>query len=159
MTGFKTLLLVVALSTSAVCGQVPASASPGCGLGPGQALNSALAQLPPDSTFGLPWSNVPVDSNYDSCSALSAMVVTIEGATGSSPEQALMFHKGRFLGTGTLKAYAFTAIDHAASTNDTVVLSYKDGRNVCTACAGPVARVRYQWQGDHVEMLDPAPTW
>lgn len=115
--------------------------------------------MAPDPAFGLPWSSVPVDSNYDSCADLSTMVVTIEGGTGSSPEQALMFHRGEFLGTGTSKSYAFTGIDHAASTNDTVVLTYKDGRRVCTACDGPRVRVRYQWQGDHVEMLDPPPPW
>jgi hypothetical protein len=136
-----------------------ASAAPGCGPPPVEALRSALSQMSPDPSFGLPWSSVPVDSNYDSCADLSTMVVTIEGGTGSSPEQALMFHRGQFLGTGTLKSYPFTAIDHAASTDDTVVLSYKDGRNVCTACDGPRVRVRYQWQSDHVQMLDPPPPW
>jgi hypothetical protein len=73
--------------------------------------------------------------------------------------QALMFHRGVFLGTGTVKDYSFLSLNRAASTTDTVVLDYKDGRNVCTACLGPITSVRYQWQGDHVAMLDPAPPW
>lgn len=153
------LIVAMGVVVSAVSMAPSALASPGCGPTPGRALTSALSQLPPDPMFGLPWSSVPVDSNYDSCADLSTMVVTIEGGTGSSPEQALMFHRGEFLGTGTLKSYSFTAIDHAASTNETVVLSYKDGRYVCTACDGPRVRVRYQWQGNHVEMLDPPPPW
>jgi hypothetical protein len=73
--------------------------------------------------------------------------------------QALMFHRGVFLGTGTVKDYSFLSLNRAASTADTVVLDYKDGRNVCTACLRPITSVRYQWQGDHVVMLDPAPPW
>lgn len=159
MNRFRPLIAVVGIVVSSLATGPSAFASPGCGPTPGKALGSALSQMAPDPTFGLPWSSVPVDSNYDSCADLSTMVVTIEGGTGSSPEQALMFHRGEFLGTGTLKSYAFTAIDHTASTNDTVVLTYKDGRHVCTACDGPRVRVRYQWQGDHVEMLDPPPPW
>ena len=68
-------------------------------------------------------------------------------------------HRGVFLGTGTVKDYSFLSLNRAASTADTVVLDYNDGRNVCTACLGPITSVRYQWQGDHVVILDPAPPW
>jgi LppP/LprE lipoprotein len=61
------------------------------------------------------------------------------------------------VGTATGEAYAFTSIDTDRSTDGMVVLSYKDGRNVCTACPGPIHVVRYQWQDDHVQMLDPPP--
>lgn len=159
MSSAKALTAVCGVAFSLLFSGPQATASPGCGPSASQALNSALSQVPLDPAFGVPWSSAPVDSNFDSCANLSAIVVTIEGGTGSSPEQALMFHRGQFLGTGTLKSYPFTAIDHAASTDDTVILSYKDGRNVCTACAGPRLSVRYQWQGDHVEMLDPPPPW
>lgn len=159
MKRFRPIVAVVGIVVSSLSIGPPASASPGCGPSQWEALGSALSQMAPDPTFGLPWSSTPVDSNYDSCADLSTIVVAIEGGTGSSPEQALMFHRGEFLGTGTLKPYAFTSIDHAASTNNTVALLYKDGRYVCTACDGPRVRVRYQWQGDHVEMLDPPPPW
>jgi hypothetical protein len=71
----------------------------------------------------------------------------------------MLFHNGGYVGTGTSKAYAFTSLNAAQTTNDTVALNYKDGRNVCTACPGPITTVRYQWQGDHVAMLDAAPPW
>lgn len=62
-----------------------------------------------------------------------------------------------YLGTGTSKAYGFTSVNAARSTGDTVVLDYKTGGE-CDACApAAVTSVRYQWRGDHVEMLDPAP--
>jgi hypothetical protein len=68
--------------------------------------------------------------------------VTVQGATGSSPIQGLMFHRGTFLGTGTSKAYGFTSLDWDATTKDTVVLSYRT-RQSCTACDdGIVTTVR-----------------
>jgi len=75
-----------------------------CGPSQGTALGVALSRLAPEPTYGAAWSGQPVDSNYDSCADLSAIIVTIERATGSSPEQALMFHRGQYLGTGTSKA-------------------------------------------------------
>lgn len=98
-------------------------------------------------------------SNYNPCASLSAVIITVEQATGSSPEQVLLFHNGDYVGTGTSKAYAFTSLNAAYTTDDTVAVNYKDGRNVCTACPGPTTTVRYQWRGDHVAMLDPPPSW
>jgi hypothetical protein len=69
----------------------------------------------------------------------------------------LFFHYGEYLGTATWEPYPFTELNSAQTTDDTVVLDYKDGRDVCTACEGPINVVRYHWMGDHVEMLDPAP--
>ena len=144
----------------------PAIADPVNACGPDQAtaVQSAIAQMPPPqiaATIDAHWSaNVwQPNSNYDPCVDLSTVLVTIDRATGSSPMQALMFHRGVFLGTGTVRDYSFMTLNKTASTNDTVVIDYKDGRNVCTACPGPITSVRYQWQGDHVVMLDPAPPW
>jgi hypothetical protein len=103
------------------------------------------------------WNGTPIDSNYNPCADLSTVLVMIEHGTGSSPMQALMFHRGTYLGTGTSKAYGFTSLDAARSTDNTVVLDYKTPGE-CNACApAAVTSVRYQWQGDHVEMLDPPP--
>jgi hypothetical protein len=85
------------------------------------------------------------------------VLVTVEGATGSSPVTALMFHDGSYLGTATARAYGFTTLDEAQTTDDTVVLTYKTP-GACNACEpAAVTNVRYQWQGDHVVMLDPLP--
>jgi LppP/LprE lipoprotein/Protein of unknown function (DUF2510) len=150
--------------------QIPATQGPpppvaeraGCGPDEATALQSALAQVPAPqiaATTGARWSAQiwAPNSNYDPCADLSAVLITVEGATGSSPEQALMFHRGSYLGTGTLKDYAFVSLDKAASTKDTVVLSYRSGQS-CTACGdGVVNTVRYHWDGTRVQMLDPPP--
>ena len=88
---------------------------------------------------------------------MSTALVTVEGATGSSPITALMFHNGTYLGTATSRAYGFTSLNDKRTTDDTVVLNYKTP-GACNACApAAVNSVRYQWQGDHVAMLDPPP--
>jgi len=137
-------------------GQVaPASAQ--CGPDEASALWTAMARLPPERLTGRRFAGAPLESNYDPCADLSTVLVTIEGATGSSPIQALMFHRGQFLGTGTWKAYGFTSLDEAATTPDTVVLRYRWGQS-CTACDdGSVTTVRYHWDGTRVVMLDPPP--
>lgn len=103
------------------------------------------------------WNSAPYGGNFDPCATLSTALVTVERATGSSPGHALFFHDGEYLGTATWEPYPFTELNSAQTTDDTVVLDYKDGRDVCTACDGPINVVRYRWMGDHVEMLDPAP--
>lgn len=55
----------------------------------------------------------PEDSNYDPCADLSAVLVTVQDATNSSPDQALMFHRGTFVGTATPRAYPFTKFDRS----------------------------------------------
>jgi len=141
----------------------PAHASPACGVNLSAPQIQAAISSVPTVPQGWPWNHNPrsfgPSSNYNPCTTLSAVIVTIEQGTGSSPQQALLFHNGTYLGTGTSKAYAFTSLNAAQTTDDTVAINYKDGRNVCTACPGPITTVRYQWQGDHVAMLDPAPPW
>jgi hypothetical protein len=138
----------------------PAPAPAACGPDEAAALQSALALLPPEPVTGARWDSSPPassDSNYDPCADLSTILVGIEAGTGSSPWQALMFHRGIYLGTGTLRAYGFTSLNAAASTKDTVVLSYRSGQS-CTACGdGVVTTVRYHWDGARVQMLDPPP--
>ena len=102
-----------------------AAASAQCGADETTAVRSALDQLPPERVTGRSWASAPLESNYDSCADLSTVLVMIEGGTGSSPIQALMFHRGTFLGTGTWKAYGFTSLDEHASSRDTVVLRYR----------------------------------
>jgi hypothetical protein len=108
-------------------------------------------------TMNVAWDLFPYEGNFDPCVTLSTALVTIEHATGSSPDHALFFHYGRYLGTATWDPYPFTSLNGSQSTDDTVVLDYKDGRDVCTACSGPINAVRYQWAAGHVQMLDPPP--
>ena len=103
------------------------------------------------------WSADPrtFEGNFNPCATLSTAIVTVEGATGSSPDTALMFQNGTYLGTATSEAYGFTSLNTARTTDDTVVLNYNKTPGTCPPAA--VTSVRYQWQGDHVAMLDPAP--
>ena len=140
----------------------PAAAAPpttcGVNLASQQILN-AVRSLPADATTGRTWATDPrsFEGNFNPCATLSTALVTVEGATGSSPVTAMMFHDGTYLGTASSKAYGFTSLNSSATTDDTVVLNYKTP-GVCNACApAAVTSVRYQWQGDHVAMLDPAP--
>lgn len=154
-SGCAFLLCLVALWP----GVAKAYAAPEANCGPDQAaaVQSALAKYPSDPVTGWKWSSTAQASNYDACVDLSTVLVTVEGATGSSPIQALMFHRGVFAGTATPKPYSFTNLVSRASTHDTVVLSYGYGQS-CTACDdGNVTTVRYRWNGTGVQMLDPAP--
>jgi hypothetical protein len=153
--GFMTVIAMAAGLISGIGQMAPASAQ--CGPEEASAVWSALAQLPPERVTGRRWASSPLESNYDPCKELSTVLVMIEGGTGSSPIQALMFHHGTFLGTGTWRAYGFTSLNKAASTGDTVVLRYRSGQS-CTACDdGLVTTVRYHWDGTKVDMLDPPP--
>ena len=121
-------------------------------------IGQAIRLLRPAFTnMDVAWDPVPYGGNFDPCATLSTALVTVEAATGSSPDHALFFHYGRYLGTATWDPYPFTSLNAPLTTDDTVALDYKDGRYVCTACPGPVTLVRYQWQRDHVQMLDPPP--
>lgn len=135
----------------------PAAPPPTCGPDQATALQSALAKLPPEPKTGRGWQTTPIGGDYNPCADLSTILVMIQGGTASSPVQALMFHRGKYLGTGTSKAYGFTSLSAGRSTGDTVVLDYAMPGE-CDACApASVTSVRYHWQGDHVQMLDPPP--
>jgi hypothetical protein len=126
---------------------VSASAEPpapqcGVNLEAPQIASAVKSLRPAFRTINVAWAPNPYDGNYDPCATLSTALVTIKHATGSSPNQALLFHYGVYLGTATWYPYAFTSLDKQKTTNDTIVLDYKDGRDVCTACAGPVNAVR-----------------
>jgi len=120
-------------------------------------ISAAAARLPRVPGIDAGWNPTPLESNYDPCATLSTALMTIQGATGSSPIQALMFHQGKYLGTGTTKAYGFTSLNTAKTTSDTVVLDYQTGKS-CTGCSdGITTSVRYHWDGHRVVMLDQPP--
>lgn len=128
-----------------------------CGPDQAAAVSAALAKIAPDKKTGKAWNPTPESSDYDPCADLSAVVVTVVDATRSSPDQALMFHRGVFVGTATPEAYPFTQLEAPASTDDLVVLTYRT-RQSCDACEdGTLTTVGFQWQGDHVQMLDSPP--
>lgn len=107
---------------------------------------------------GVAWDPTAQGGNFDPCATLSVARVFIDGATGTSPEQLLMFHDGVYQGTETVQAYGFTNVDVAASTDDAVVVHYGYGKpGETTASASGLVTVRYQWADGAVHMLDTLP--
>ncbi|PPJ21073.1 LppP/LprE family lipoprotein [Nocardia nova] len=125
-------------------------------------IRRAVATLPPyDAGGGETWAwndNPPaLRGTYNRCSTLSVVVVTVQGATASSPEHALLFHQGDYVGTATPKAQAFTTIDTGAGTDDTVALTYKTPGS-CNACPdGTSTTVSFHWNGSGVDMQGRPP--
>jgi LppP/LprE lipoprotein len=158
---FSRPLLSVMLWAASVLVAAPAPAAPpvcGVNLGSPQVID-AVKSLPPYPGTDWTWATNPeaFRGNFNPCATLSTALVSVEGSTASSPVTALMFHNGSYLGTATAKAYGFTMLNASRTTDDTVVLDYSEP-GVCDACApAAVSSVRYQWQGNHVVMLDPAP--
>lgn len=136
------------------------AAPPRCGVDlTAPQLVSAIRTLAPYPGTDWAWSTEPrtFGGNYDPCATLSTVLVTVSGATASSPETALLFHDGEYLGTATSKAYGFTSLNTARTTDDTVVLDYATPGD-CNACPpAAVTSVRYRWNGGRVVMLDPPP--
>jgi hypothetical protein len=141
----------------------PAHATPACGVNLGAPEIQGAINSVPTVPQGWPWEHNPrsfdPSSNYNPCATLSAVIITVQQATRSSPEQAMLFHDGNYVGTATSKAYGLVSLNSGRTTDDTVVLNYKDPSSSAGDANPTVVTVRYQWQGDHVAMLDPAPTW
>lgn len=129
--------------------------APPTACGPDEA--AALAQVPPDRKTGKQWDRNASASNYNPCGDLSAIVVTVQDGTSSSPDLALMFHRGAFVGTATPRSYPFTQLEAPASTNDIVVLTYRTQQSCSTCTDGTLTTVGFQWKGDKVQMLDRPP--
>lgn len=162
MRRFLLILHTVGASAAAAILAGPATAAPpgGCGVNlAAPEVIAAINSLPPYPGTDWNWSSSPttLEGNFNPCATLSTALVTVEGATASSPITALMFNHGTYLGTATSKAYGFTRLNAARTSDDTVALDYATP-GVCDACApAAVTIVRYQWQNNHVVMLDPPP--
>ncbi|CAM3106327.1 hypothetical protein BST27_17435 [Mycobacterium intermedium] len=128
-----------------------------CGPDEAAALAATLPKLQPDKRTGKPWDSKPQSSNYNPCADLSAVVLTVQGATASSPDLALLFHRGTYVGTATPSAYPFTELEAPASTNDTVVLTYRTRQSCSTCLDGTLTVVGFKWDGDRVQVLDRPP--
>lgn len=144
-------------ASSAPARSSPAGDAPPCGPDEAAALSSALSQVRPDPATHKQWDRNPRSSNYEPCADLSAIVLTVQDGTGSSPDLALMFHRGAFVGTATGQPYPFTELEGPASTGDIVVLTYRTRQSCSTCTDGTLTTVGFQWTGDRVQMLDRPP--
>ncbi|MGK8485997.1 LppP/LprE family lipoprotein [Nocardia asiatica] len=135
-------------------------ALPTCGINlHSPVIQAAIQIMPHEPISHIPWLTDPRSfrGNFDPCSPLSVVIITIEGATGSSPSHVLMFHNGIFVGTATPKAHAFTSLDTARTSADSVGLIYKTPGS-CNACSdGTFTTVELHWDGNAVRMTGVPP--
>ena len=127
-----------------------------CGSDQASAVDLAIAHMPHDDLTQAPWIREPIASNYDSCANLSAVVLTAD-TKPNSPRQALLFHRGTFIGTATSNSRPYTSLDSAASTKDKLVIVFTSGKTCAVCDDGIKTPVRYQWNGVTVVMVDPIP--
>lgn len=74
-----------------------------------QATEVAVQRTPP-SAVG-PWSIDSADTSaYDPAQRLSAIVLSVQGATVSSPQQVALFHHDLYIGTTTFEAYPYQSV-------------------------------------------------
>jgi len=145
------------LLCAAPLGAPAAVAQPECGPDQATALGAFLVQQQLEPNSEKPWGPIPLDSNFDPCADLSAVLLTVESARPGSPVLALLFHRGQYIAPATLKPYRFTTLNRERSTPDTVVLDYATAGDEALGLEPKVTSVRFAWVGDHVQMLDPGP--
>lgn len=113
----------------------------------GQALAAALPRVPQfDEGERWAWDPTTADiSGFSDCAQLSWITVGIQGPTGSSPYQILLFHRGEFIGPATERAYGFAPrvqrLDDAA-----IQVTYRwAGPGETTAGASQTAVSVFRW--------------
>ena len=121
----------------------PEDSGPACGVDPrAPAIVDHVTDVSPVFE-GYVWT-YEGDSNYDPCTALSYARLDVEGGTGSSPVQVMLFHEGDYIGTATECAFGFTTIVEA--TNDAVTVEYRWPREGdANAAPSGAATVTYRW--------------
>jgi LppP/LprE lipoprotein len=146
--------LAVTIGGGGVAGADPI---PDCGPDQPTALAIAVAHEKHDPLTQAPWSLIPVQSNFDSCADLSAMLVTIDNPKPNSPRQGFLFHRGTYVGTTLATSRPFTTLDTAASTPDTAVFVFTSGRTCATCNDGITRVVHYHWNGVVPVMVETSP--
>ncbi|MFI7664590.1 LppP/LprE family lipoprotein [Nocardia sp. NPDC049526] len=124
-----------------------------------QIVQAAIQMLPTNPDTHSPWFADPqsFQGNFDPCANLSIVIVTVAGATVSSPNHVLMFHKGMFIGTATREAYAFVQFNPTRTSDDNIGLTYKTPGS-CNACAdGVYYQVDLHWNGQGVDLIGQLP--
>lgn len=97
-----TMAVVVIFGLNLV-GSPAKAAPPRCGVNlAAPEVTSAVNSLPPWQNVGqaVRWDATlgAMSGNFDPCATLSVALASVEMGTGSSPWQALMFHKGQYVG-------------------------------------------------------------
>lgn len=128
-----------AAPSGTVAGNDPSADQQCSGLSAANATAQHLAELPSPSAMGATGSATPRDASaYDDCAALAGVTVGLQGATGSAPENIMLFSHGTYLGTATERDYPFTPTVERLSDN--------------------TLRVAYHWTSDQDAKASPSQT-
>lgn len=73
-----------------------------------EAIFEGVNSLEPYEPYHAEWNPLTAMWFFDPCAPLSAIAVTIVGATASSPYHILLYHYGEYLGTATKRPGAFS---------------------------------------------------
>lgn len=116
-------------------------------------VSDAVASLP-EYFDGVRWVAYEMG---DPCASFTWVSATSEGATASTPDHHLFFADGVYLGTATAEPYSFTSVTGQSS--DTITVNYRwlVGEEAFAAPEGGPVSIRYQWDGNQVNMLDTLP--
>jgi hypothetical protein len=121
-----------------------------CGPDIAGAIDSVLRHENREQTTGRPYSPRPIGGNYDPCANMSAILMTVDGPLPvPQPVQAMLFHRGTYMGKATLYSYPGTMLNVEKTTKDTVVLDFQFGEERRSA--------RYYWDGVRVATPDLMP--
>lgn len=125
------------------------------------AIYDNIHQVPGPNLDGTSWS-YGGESNYDPCADLSyATLDQVPKGNAQFARQIMLFHKGEYIGVGTLSTQHHIGVIN--TTNDSITVRYKDYEALDAAGKGHVdspnytADVTYRWNGEKVVPEDPIP--
>lgn len=95
-------------------------------------------------------------TNYNTCDDLSFATLMTQGATGSSPYQLLLFHRGKFLGTGTKCNLGFQQVTDASTRSVDVDYRYLNPGDITANPTGHYS-LTFVWTGSGVQMNGSIP--
>lgn len=138
-----------------------APGDPACNPDPAVIRNAAATLSPVTlGTATWQWSTPPSGAQptvNEICAPLSAYLLTIHGATASSPMQVLLFHQGNYVGTAEQNWNSFISADPSRTTPDTVGLKYMIPGS-CDACSdGTFYCAQFHWDGKAVQEIGKPP--
>ncbi|MFD5174182.1 LppP/LprE family lipoprotein [Nocardia sp. NPDC058379] len=127
--------------------------------GPGRCIDpqstgvrNALARL--DGT----WVAQQASADLPGQCAQLLWVRAVGGNSAGAPIHVLFFHDGKWLGTATSEAYAFTSVVGYTDTTVTVEYKWLAGDEPFAAPQGGPVAIHYTWNGSNVVMSGPLPT-
>lgn len=120
-------------------------------------IADAAQQITPPLSYktDVPWV-FGGNTNYNTCRTLSYASLDTQGATASSPMQLLLFHNGRFLGTGIKCNAAYQTVTKTTDTAVYVNYRYLNDGDISANPTGSVD-VWFEWTGSGVTMHGTLP--